>query len=82
MKKRITLALAGAAALLLVLSGCNKQIIDTVFNYNRAIIDLPGGQVVDGKVQSWGDYEGDQLQIKIDGVTYLVHASDAVLIAE
>ena len=82
MKKRITLSLAGAAALLLVLSGCNKQIIDTTFNYTRAIIDLPGGQVVDGKVQSWGDYEGDQLQIKIDGVTYLVHASDTVMIAE
>lgn len=24
-------------------------------------------------------YEGDQLQVKIDGVTYLVHSSNVVL---
>ena len=36
-------------------------------------------QVIDLKLNSWDDYEGDQLQVKIDGVTYLVHSSNVVL---
>lgn len=35
--------------------------------------------IVEGKLNSWDDYEGDQLQVKIDGVTYLVHSSNVVL---
>lgn len=65
------------------LSGCNKQVVDLTYSYERAIISLPNGEIVDGKVQSWKDYEdGDQIQVKIDGVTYLVHSSQIVLISE
>ena len=33
-----------------------------------------------GAVQSWTDYEdGDQIQVKIDGITYLVHSSNIAL---
>lgn len=61
----------------------NKQIIDLTYNFDKAIISLPNGQVVEGEIQSWTDYEdGDQIQVKIDGVTYLVHSSDIVLIKE
>lgn len=68
---------------LFVLSGCNRQIIDTTYKYDRAIIELPNGQIIDGKVQSWVDFEdGDQIQVKIDGVSYLVHSSNCVLIDE
>lgn len=64
------------------LSACNKQIVDFTYSYERAIIELPNGEIVDGKVQSWTDYEdGDQLQVKIDGKQYLVHSSDVVLIS-
>ena len=65
------------------LAACNKQIIDLTYSYERAIISLPNGEIVEGKVQSWTDFEdGDQIQVKIDGVTYLVHASQIVLISE
>jgi hypothetical protein len=65
------------------LSGCNKQLFDTTYNFDRAIISLPNGETVEGKVDSWTDYEdGDQIQVKINSVTYLVHSSDVVLIAE
>lgn len=71
----------GTIVLAMSLSGCNKQIVDVTFSYERAIISLPNGEVVDGKVQSWTDYEdGDQIQVKIGGVTYLVHSSQAALI--
>lgn len=64
-------------------TGCNRQMVDLTYKYDRAIIELPNGEIVEGDVQSWRDYEdGDQIQVKIDGVQYLVHSSDIVLIAE
>lgn len=82
MKKKLALIIS-AIALAMSLSGCNKQIVDVTFSYERAIISLPNGEVVDGKVQSWTDFEdGDQIQVKIDGVTYLVHSSQAALLSE
>ena len=76
-------ALILLAATTLLLTGCNYSIVDTTYHFDRAIIELPNGAVVQGQVQSWMDYEdGDQIQVKIDGVTYLVHSSDVVLIAE
>lgn len=82
MKKKLSIVVSGIV-LALGLTGCNKQVIDLTYSYERAIISLPNGEIVDGKVQSWTDYEdGDQIQVKIDGVTYLVHASQVVLISE
>ncbi len=67
---------------LIGLTGCNKQVFDTTYNYNKAIIETPNG-VIEGEVESWCDYEdGDQIQVKIDGTTYLVHSSKIVLISE
>ena len=61
--------------------GCNKQIIDTTYSFDEAIIRLPNGSIVHGNVTSWKDYEdGDQVQVVIDGTTYLVHSSNIVLI--
>jgi len=66
----------------LALTACgNKQIIDLNYKFDRAIISLPNGDVVKGEVQSWTDFEdGDQIQVKIDGKTYLVHSSNVALI--
>ena len=83
MKKLIALLLAIIAVLsCLLLAGCNKQMVDLTYSYEYAIIALPNGEVVEGKVSSWTDYEdGDQLQVKINGKTYLVHSSNVVLIS-
>ena len=84
MKKIATVILALVlAAGLLILAGCNKQMVDLTYSYEYAIIGLPNGQVVEGKVSSWTDYQdGDQIQVKIDGKTYLVHSSNVVLISK
>ena len=84
MKKIIALLLAVIAVLsVCLLSGCNKQMVDLTYSYEYAIIGLPNGETVEGKVSSWTDYEdGDQLQVKIDGKTYLVHSSNVVLISK
>ena len=84
MKKMIALLLCIIAVLsALVLSGCNKQMVDLTYSYEYAIIGLPNGETVEGKVSSWTDFEdGDQIQVKIDGKTYLVHSSNVVLISD
>lgn len=67
----------------LLMSGCNKQLMDVTYSYEHAIIQLPNGEIVEGKVTSWTDFEdGDQIQVKIDGKSYLVHSSNIVLISE
>jgi hypothetical protein len=82
MKKILAITLI-SILLVVTLSSCNKQIFDTTYSFDKAIISLPNGDVVKGKIDSWTDYEdGDQIQVKIDGVTYLVHSSDIVLIKE
>ena len=83
MKKIITLLTVIAALLsACLLSGCNKQMLDLTYSYEYAIIGLPNGEVVEGKVSSWTDFEdGDQLQVRINGKTYLVHSSNVVLIS-
>lgn len=78
MKKVIALTLLVGT----ILTGCNKQIIDINYEFDRAIIYLPNGEIVDGSVESWKDYEGEQLQVKIDGVVYLTSSYNCVLIRE
>ena len=79
MKKKIIIAVLVASCL--TLGGCgNKDLFDTVYNYDYAIIQLPNGEIIEGKVEKWTDYEdGDQLQITIDGVIYLVHSNNVSL---
>lgn len=57
----------------------NYRVFDTTFTYSWAQIKLPDGTIIEGKVDNWTDYEGDQLQITIDGTTYLVHAANAIM---
>lgn len=85
--KRMAILIICLAAFLLVFlamfTGCNKQLVDMTYSFERAIVYLPNGEVVEGEVSSWIDYEdGDQIQVKIDGKTYLVHSSNIVLISE
>lgn len=71
--------------LLLILTclftGCgNQDMQDTVYIYDYAYILLPNGEVIEGDVDKWSDYEGDQLQITIEGNVYLTDTTRAVLI--
>ena len=84
MKKTITVILAAVLVIsLAVLAGCNKQMVDLTYSYERAVLVLPNGEVIEGKVSSWTDFEdGDQIQVRIEGKTYLVHSSNIVLISD
>lgn len=81
MKKIITILLV--IALVFVLCGCasyNKQIFDLDYNFNYAIITLPSGESIEGEVTAWNDYEqSDMVQVKMNGVTYLTHSANVIL---
>lgn len=62
------------------LTSCNYQVIDITYSYDYAIIKLQNGKIVEGKVQQWRDYEGEQLQVTVDGVTYLTNSFNCTLI--
>lgn len=82
MKKAIIIILTLAMALTFCGFGYNKQLIDFTYAFDEAMIFLPNGRVISGEVDSWTDFEdGDQLQVTINGVTYLTHSSNVLLIA-
>lgn len=86
-KKKSLMTSMIAAMVLAMLStailctGCNKQIIDTSYTFDKAILYV-GGEWITINVDSWKDYEdGDQIQVKdTDGNTYLVHSTNITLI--
>ena len=65
--------------LLASLTACNKQVIDLTYSYSWAQIKMPDGSIVEGRVDSWTDYEGEQVQVTIDGTTYLVNSINLVM---
>ncbi|MBR5519900.1 MAG: hypothetical protein IKU55_04205 [Clostridia bacterium] len=82
--KKLFCLLAVLLGIAASLAACgNKQLFDTTYTFNRAVISLPDGTVISGEVDSWTDFaEGDQMQVVIDGTTYLVHSSSIALIAD
>lgn len=68
-----------------VLSSCsigNRNIgVDLKQSFDEAIIALPNGKIVEGKITSWRDFEeSDTIQITIGNVTYLTHYNNVILI--
>ncbi|MBR1709034.1 MAG: hypothetical protein IJ719_09435 [Clostridia bacterium] len=61
----------------------NRQLVDTKYHFDRAVIRLPNGEVVEGKISSWLDYaDSDVVQVKINGKTYLTSYVNVCLISE
>ena len=84
MEKRIALIIF-LAMILISCTGChNMQLVGMTCHYDRAIIYLPNGEIVEGRVSSWtswtGFENGGAVQIKIDGKTYLTHICNVCLI--
>ena len=78
----IVLILAGLVIYWEITHG-NRSLLDTKNRFDYAIISLPNGEVVEGKVSSWLDYsDSDVVQITIDGKTYLTSYVNACLIDE
>ena len=80
MKKAI-IVLGLIVCIITCISGCNVDIIDTVWKYDTAITRWPDGSTKVIKIHSWRDYEGEQIQITgEDGTVYLLNSVNTVLI--
>lgn len=82
MKKIICVVLI--LSLALALTACqvgNRQVgWDTTQTFTHAILELGNGEVVEGTVTSWRDFdESDVVQFTMNGVTYLTHYSKVIL---
>ena len=65
----------------LLITSCNYQVVDLTYNYNYAYIQLQNGEVIEGMVDAWRDYDdGEQLQVQIDGIVYLTSSYNCTLI--
>ena len=76
MKKLLVLSVG-----ILLLTGCNKQILDLDYDYNKAVCNY-NGEKFTLEIDKWTDYDGEQLQIKSNGKTYLLSANNCYLISE
>lgn len=60
-------------------NGCNYQLLDTTYKYDKAYVKI-GEEWVDLEIRSWADYEGEQLQLKLkDGSILLVSSYNCIL---
>jgi len=84
MRKVIAAILVLLVALALI--GCNYSgydFYDTHYHFNRAMISMPDGTILNVQIAKWSDAEGEQLTITAkDGTRYLVSSYNCVLIED
>ena len=89
MNKKVLIGIAVFVVLLLIVAGVfywrthigNRQLMDANYHFDRAVLKLPNGEVIEGKLNSWLDFaDSDVLQVKIDGKTYLTSYVNVCLI--
>ena len=61
-----------------MMTGCNYDIIDTSYSYNKAICNYNGDKF-ELEIKSWTDYDGEQIQVKTKDNTYLLSANNCYL---
>ena len=76
MKKLLILSLG-----LVLLTGCNKQIFDLDYEYNKVKCNYDGDKF-ELNIDEWNDYDGEQLQVKSNGKTYLLSANKCYFIKD
>lgn len=73
--------------LCLMLTACqvgNRKIgFDTTQTFRWAIIQLGNGELIEGPVDSWRDFDSsDTVQVTVEGITYLTHYANVILTTE
>lgn len=84
MKKQkfaFVIALCLCMTMLMSLAACgNRQLLDTTYTFKSVQILMPDGTVVEGKCDSWLDYENsDAVQVVVNGEAYYTHLTNVVL---
>lgn len=82
--KKIIAAMMIVVTLCMMLTGCNQTLVDTVYRFDRALIEVTDGEVIEVEIDSWKDWDGEsQIQITAkDGSVYLTDYSKCILIRD
>lgn len=68
--------------ILTMCTGCNKQVFDKSYTFNKIICNYDGDKF-ELDIKSWTDYDGEQIQIRSkDGNTYLLSANKCYMIGD
>ncbi len=67
--------------IIILLTGCNKDILDLHYSYNKAYCNYDGDKFI-LDIDKWSDYEGEQIQIQSKDKTYLISANKCYLVSE
>lgn len=82
-KFKAMIAIMCVAAVMLLTSCGNYGLLDTTYKYDKAIIQLANGEVIEVEIAKWYDYDGEQIQIVAkDGTVYLTSSFRCDLIKE
>lgn len=80
MKKKLLIFSLLLSSTLLI--GCNKQILDTTWKFNKALIVI-GDEQIEVDIDSWKDFDDTTVQIKSkDGKVYLTDIKNILMIKE
>lgn len=82
MKKKVISILIVATIIVLmacILASCNKQILDFNYKFEYAYIKV-GDEWQNHKIDSWKDYDGEQLQLHLEnGDVILISSVNCIL---
>ena len=80
-KLKLIIATISLVFLTTILAGCNKDIWQTDYEFKKAIVKLPNGEIVEGEVEEWTSYrEKPMVKVKIKGgKQYLGHSNNIIL---
>lgn len=84
--KKLIIAIT-TVVMLTTCAGCRNykgyDIVDTNYHFDRAIMRMPDGEVVEVEIEKWADAEGEQITITgKDGKRYLVSSINCILIED
>lgn len=75
----MTILIALLALTVIVLTACNKQILDLNLKFDRAYVKI-GDEWKDVAIKLWNDYDGEQIQITLqDGTVILTSSVNCIL---
>ena len=62
-----------------LLTGCNYQMIDLEYEYDKIICNYNGDKF-ELEIDKWCDYEGEQIQVVSNRKTYLLSANNCYMV--
>lgn len=81
---RKTIIAFAMVAMFTTCAGCNSNYNNCMnYNFDRAIMKMPDGEIVEVGIEKWADADCDQIMINgKDGKKYLINSKNCVLIED